>query len=238
MTLSTKAEPGSPAETWKRLAAERALALVRDGMVIGLGSGSTARYFIEGVARLVRDGVRVRAVASSRLTAALAAQAGIPLLDDLDRELDLAVDGADEIDPACNCVKGRGGALLREKIVAQAALRFVLVADDSKLVARLLRGPLPVEILPFLWRQTRRRIETLGGHGELRGGESAPVVTDNGNWILDVQFEEGIDAASLDGRLHAIAGVVEHGLFVGLARSAIVAGSAGIRVLGEPVSEA
>src|SRR5437899_9336298 len=121
-----------PEEAWKRLAAERALGLVRQGMLLGLGSGSTAAYFVEGLGRMVAAGLRVQAVATSAATASQARALGIPLLDRLERPLDLAVDGADEIDPALNCIKGRGGALLREKIVAQAARRFVLIADERK----------------------------------------------------------------------------------------------------------
>lgn len=225
-------------EQGKRLAAERALLLVRDGMLLGLGTGSTASYFIEGVGRLVAAGLRVSAAATSEETAGRARALRIPLLDAVDRPLDLAVDGADEIDPERNCIKGRGGALLREKIIAQAARRFVLIADDRKLVPRLGRGPLPVEVLPFLWTQTSRRIEALGGRPTLRGDPSAPFLTDNGNLVLDVTFQSIAEPEELDRRLKAIAGVIEHGLFIGLARTAIVGGAQGVRVLGEPVSEA
>jgi ribose 5-phosphate isomerase A len=220
------------------LAAERALALVRDGMAIGLGTGSTADYFIQGVGRLVASGMTLSAVPTSRETARKARALGITLLDGIDRPLDVAVDGADEIDPECNCVKGRGGALLKEKVVAQAARRFVLIADESKLVDRLGRGAVPVEILPFLWTQTSRRIEDLGGRPALRGGLESPYRTENGNLILDTSFAAITDPAGLDRALHAVAGVIEHGLFVGTACSAIVAGERGIRVLGESVSEA
>ena len=233
------AETGArPEERGKRLAAEQALGLVRDGMRLGLGTGSTAAYFIDGLGRLVAGGLRVAAVATSNETAARARALGIPLLDSVDGPLDLAVDGADEIDPTRNCIKGRGGALLREKIIAQAARRFVLIADERKLVPRLGRGPLPVEILPFLWTQTSRRIAALGGHPVLRGDASAPVLTDNGNLILDVTFGSIAEPEDLDRRLKAIAGVIEHGLFIGLARTAIIGGAVGVRVLGEPVSEA
>jgi ribose 5-phosphate isomerase A len=224
-----------PEEGWKRLAAEGALRLVGDGMVLGLGTGSTAFYFVEGLGRLVAGGLRVRAVATSAATASQAQALRIPLVDHLDRSLDLAVDGADEIDPALNCIKGRGGALLREKVIAQAAKRFVLIADAGKLVPRLGRGPLPVEVLPFLWEQTSRRIAELGGRPALRGDASAPFRTDNGNLVLDVAFGSIADPAALAVRLKAIAGVLEHGLFNGLARSAIVAGADGVRVLGEPL---
>src|ERR1700694_638496 len=155
-------------ESHKRAAAERALELVRPGTIVGLGTGSTARYFIDALGRRVRQGLKVQAVVTSVETRGLAEAAGIPVTDRIDGGLDLAVDGADEIDPAVNCIKGRGGALLREKIVAHASRRFILVADDSKLVGRLGRGPLPVEILPFLWEAPSRSIESLGGEPELR----------------------------------------------------------------------
>src|ERR1700724_1319127 len=175
-------------ESHKRAAAERALELVRPGTIVGLGTGSTARYFIDALGRRVRQGLKVQAVVTSVETRGLAEAAGIPVTDRIDCGLDLAVDGADEIDPAVNCIKGRGGALLREKIVAHASRRFILVADDSKLVGRLGRGPLPVEILPFLWEATSRSIESLGGRPELRLAAGEPYRTDNDNRALDTTF--------------------------------------------------
>jgi ribose 5-phosphate isomerase A len=218
-------------EAQKQAAAERALELVKPGTIIGLGTGSTARYFIEGLARKVRNGLRVQAVATSVETRAQAEAGGIPLTDRVDGSLDLAVDGADEIDPAVNCVKGRGGALLREKIVAHASRRFVLIADETKLVGRLGRGPVPVEILPFLCEATSRSIESLGGRPELRMGAGGPFMTDNGNLVLDTTF--GAVDAALGVALHAIPGVIEHGLFFGMARAAIVGSATGVRILGE-----
>src|SRR5438132_9514277 len=155
-------------ESQKRAAAERAVELVRPGMIVGLGTGSTARYFIDGLGRIVREGLGVQGVVTSDESRRLAAAAGIPIVDRIDAGLDLAVDGADEIDPTLNCIKGRGGALLREKIVAHASRRFILIADESKLVGRLGRGPVPIEVLPFLWEATSRSIESLGGRPELR----------------------------------------------------------------------
>jgi ribose 5-phosphate isomerase A len=218
-------------ESFKRAAAERAVELVRPGMIVGLGTGSTARYFIDGLGRKVGDGLKVLAVATSDESDRLARAAGIPIADRTAGELDLAVDGADEIDPALNCIKGRGGALLREKIVAHASRRFVLVADETKLVGRLGRGPLPVEILPFLWEATSRSIESLGGRPELRLAAGEPYRTDNGNLVLDTSF--GIVDASLGLALRGIPGVIEHGLFFGLARAAIIGTASGIRVMGE-----
>ncbi len=173
------------AEAQKQAAAERALELVKPGSIVGLGTGSTTRYFIEGLARKVRDGLQVRAVVTSLESRAQAEAGGITIRDSVDGSLDLAVDGADEIDPAVNCLKGRGGALLREKIVAHASRRFVLIADESKLVGRLGRGPVPIEILPFLWEVTRRSIESLGGRPQLRMAAGEPFTTDNGNLVLD-----------------------------------------------------
>jgi ribose 5-phosphate isomerase A len=218
-------------ESHKRAAAERAVELVRPGMIVGLGTGSTARYFIDGLGRKVGEGLNVQAVATSDESDRLAKAAGIPIADRIAGELDLAVDGADEIDPAINCIKGRGGALLREKIVAHASRRFVLVADESKLVGRLGRGPVPVEVLPFLWQATSRSIESLGGRPELRLAAGEPYRTDNGNLVLDTSF--GIVDAGLGLTLHGIPGVIEHGLFFGLARAAIIGSATGIRVMGE-----
>jgi ribose 5-phosphate isomerase A len=218
-------------ESHKRAAAERALELVRPGTIVGLGTGSTARYFINGLAQLVREGLKVQAVVTSLESRVQAEAAGISITDRIDGGLDLAVDGADEIDPALNCIKGRGGALLREKIVAYASRRFVLVADESKLVGRLGRGPVPVEILPFLWEATSRSIESLGGRPELRLAAGEPYRTDNGNLVLDTSF--GVVDAGLGLALHGIPGVIEHGLFFGMAKAAIIGSAVGIRVMGE-----
>jgi ribose 5-phosphate isomerase A len=219
------------AEAQKQAAAERALELVKPGSIVGLGTGSTARYFIEGLARKVRGGLQVQAVVTSLESRAQAEAGGITIRDSVDGSLDLAVDGADEIDPAVNCLKGRGGALLREKIVAHASRRFVLIADESKLVGRLGRGPVPIEILPFLWEVTSRSIESLGGRPQLRMAAGEPFTTDNGNLVLDTGF--GAVDVALGVALHAIPGVIEHGLFFGMARAAIVGSATGVRILGE-----
>ena len=218
-------------ESHKRAAAERALELVRPGTIIGLGTGSTARYFIDALARQVRKGFTVQAVATSLESRAQAEAGGIQIIDRIDGALDLAVDGADEIDPAVNCIKGRGGALLREKIVAHASRRFVLVADDSKLVGRLGRGPVPIEVLPFLWEATSRSIESLGGRPALRMTAGEPARTDNNNLVLDTSFGD-VDAG-LGLALRGIPGVIEHGLFFGMAKAAFLGSAAGIRILGE-----
>ena len=220
-------------ERLKRAAAEKALELVQDGMLLGLGSGSTARYFTEGVGRLVASGMKIRCVPSSRATAELAAELGIPIVQELLGAIDLAVDGADEVDPNLNLIKGRGGALFREKIVAAASKRFVVVVDESKLVKHLGVDALPVEVSPFLWRTTAERLIALGSSLTVRGGEEAPFITDNGNLILDLTFDGGIDSpVGLATAIKVTPGVVEHGLFVEMTDTCIVAGPAGPRMLG------
>ncbi len=223
-------------DNFKRAAAEKALELVRDGMLLGLGSGTTVRYFTEGLGRLVAGGMKVRGVPTSRATAAIAAANGISVVEELVGQIDLAVDGADEVDPSLGLIKGRGGALFREKLVAAASKRFVVVVDESKVVERLGAGVLPVEVLPFLWRTTAERLADLCSGLKVRGGEEAPYVTDNGNLILDLSFEDGIaDAPELGSSLKAVTGVVEHGLFIGMTDECIVGGASGPRVLTRPV---
>ncbi len=215
-------------EAAKRLAAEAALDLVRSGMLLGLGTGSTARHFIAGLA-----GRDVTCIASSAASAAQARDLGLRIIDDSDRRCDLTVDGADEIDPELGLIKGRGGALFREKLLALNSERFVVVADESKLVQRLGAGPLPVEVLPFLWRRTAGHFADRGIAWQLRGGEAGPFVTDNGNLILDLTVQGGIEEPlRLAAEIKLIPGVCEHGLFLGLASAVIIAGAGGIRTLG------
>jgi ribose 5-phosphate isomerase A len=217
----------------KHQAAEKALELVRDGMLLGLGSGSTANFFTEGLGRLVKAGMKVRAVPTSRATAELAAANGIPIVTELIGPIDLTVDGADEVDQALNLIKGRGGALFREKLVAAASKRFVVVIDESKVVKKLGVGVLPVEVSPFLWRSTAHRLASVATSLTVRGGEERPYVTDNGNLILDLMLAEGIaDPEVLAAALKAMTGVVEHGLFIGLTDTCIVAGPDGPLVVG------
>jgi ribose 5-phosphate isomerase A len=217
----------------KKTAAQKALELVQDGMLLGLGSGSTSRYFTEGVGRLVAGGMKLRCVPTSRATAEMAAELGIPIVQDPLGPIDLAVDGADEVDPVLNLVKGRGGALFREKLVAEAARRFVVIVDESKLVRQLGVGELPVEVLPFLWRTTAERLTALGASLTVRGGEETPYITDNGNLILNLVVEGGIkDAAAFGKALKGTTGVVEHGLFVDLTDTLIIGGPEGPKVVG------
>ncbi len=220
-------------EAFKKAAAEKALELVQDGMLVGLGSGSTARYFIDGVGRLVEGGMKLRGVPTSREAAELAATLGIPIVTEMIGQIDLAVDGADEVDPSLNLIKGRGGALFREKLVASASKRFVVVVDESKLVKELGVGVLPVEVLAFLWRTTAERVTGLGVSLTVRGGEESPFITDNGNLILDVTVPGGIkNPAELGVELKKMTGVVEHGLFVGMADTVIVANGDGPKAIG------
>jgi ribose 5-phosphate isomerase A len=212
----------------KRAAARRALELVRPGMVLGVGSGTTARFFTESLA-----GLRVAAVPTSRESAELARAAGVELLDDPTEPLDLAVDGADEVDPELRLVKGHGGALFREKMVALSARRFIVIVDDSKLVDRLGHTYVPVEVAPFLWRETAERLRGVGASWTLRGGEAQPYRTDNGNLIVDLRFPDGIeDPGATASSIKAVSGVLEHGMFLGLASGVIVAGQTGIHELG------
>jgi ribose 5-phosphate isomerase A len=229
-------------EALKRQAAEQAASQVQSGMILGLGTGSTARLFVEAVGRRLREGALrdIGGVATSERTAEQARALGIPVtsLNDLaPRRPDLAVDGADEIAPDLALIKGMGGALLREKIVETAAQRFVVIADESKLVARLgARTPVPVEVVRFGWRTLLPHLEQLGARPELRPqqGSSDPFVTDEGHYILDCWFGEIADPAALDARIRGRAGVVETGLFVGMASEAIVAGQAGVWVMQRP----
>jgi ribose 5-phosphate isomerase A len=215
----------------KRAAAERALDFVRSGMKLGLGTGSTAEAFLEVLAARVREGLHLRCAATSKRTAEKARALSIPI-DDLDAlaPLDLTVDGADEADHALTLIKGGGGALLHEKIVAASSQCMIVVADASKLVDRLGRFPLPVEVVPFGHVTTAGRIaHALGDLGyanvpaTLRSRASAPFITDSGNYIYDIALGAIENAAALARTLSAVPGVVEHGLFVGLAQKLIVA---------------
>lgn len=223
-------------EPFKQQAAERALALVESGMRVGLGSGSTARYVVEGLGARLHDRrlYDVVGVPTSDATAALAQAHGVPLSTlDAMPALDIAIDGADEIDPQLTLIKGLGGALLREKIVASAAKQFIVVADASKIVQHLgERAPVPVEVITFGVRLIEQQLRALGAKPTLRlAADGTPFVTDEGNSILDCRFAAIPEPAVLGAALHAIAGVVEHGLFVQMAQRAFVASAEGVRDL-------
>jgi len=222
----------------KRQAAARALEEVRDGMQLGLGTGSTAKHFVELLGERVKAGLKVIGVPTSEATRLDAERCGVKLttLDEIDH-LDLTVDGADEIDPDGAMIKGGGGALLREKIVAAASDRMIVIADDSKWVPTLGRFPLPIEVNRFGLKATELAIGRaaaglgLSGPLVLRTRDGAPFVTDGGHLIIDASFGRIPDSRALSSALHAIPGVVEHGLFLGMASAAILAGPDGIEKL-------
>lgn len=223
----------------KREAARQALSYVHDGMRLGLGTGSTAAHFVDLLGERVKDGLKIVGVPTSQATHRQAEALGIPLatLDEMP-ELDLCIDGADEIGPGLSLIKGGGGALLREKIVAQACRSMVVIADESKMVETLGRFPLPLEVIPFGFGATRLKIERLAEKYGLPKVMTLRIkpdghvfVTDGGHHILDCQFQRLDDPASLAAELVAIPGVVEHGLFLGLAQIACIADRATVRIL-------
>jgi ribose 5-phosphate isomerase A len=226
-------------ETQKRAAAARALELVEPGMRLGLGTGSTARHFVELLGERVRAGLRVVAVPTSEVTQRDAQRLGVPLTTlEETPALDLTVDGADEISPDLSLIKGGGGALLREKIVASASARMVVIADESKWVATLGRFPLPIEVVPFGLAATRRAVEAAAAAAHCPGPavlrqtkDGLPFVSDCGHWILDAALGRIPDPGARADRLARIAGVVEHGLFIGLAQTAILASLDGVRLV-------
>jgi ribose 5-phosphate isomerase A len=224
-----------PHAAQKRDAAEAAAALVTDGMVVGLGTGSTAFFAIAALIRRVSEGLRITAIPTSEHSAAQAREGGIVLTDFSKTErVDLTIDGADAIAlGSLNLIKGLGGALLREKIVAAASRRLIIVADSSKLVERLgIATPVPVEVVPFGWQATASRITRLGARVELRRDINGETFrSDGGNFILDCHVGEIDDPAELDHHLQSIVGVVETGLFIGRTSESFIAGESGVRRL-------
>ena len=222
----------------KRAAAARALESVRDGMVLGLGTGSTIRFFLDLLGERVRSGALagVVGVPTSRRTADISRRLGIRVSRlRAQPRMDLTVDGADEVDPHGNLIKGLGGALLREKIVAQASGRLIIIVDDSKVVKRLgTRSPLPVEVTRFGASRHQAFVTGLGAGVTLRReADGSPYLTSNGNYILDASFPRGIeDPVALDAALRARAGIVENGLFLGMTSLAVVAAPEGVRTIG------
>jgi ribose 5-phosphate isomerase A len=227
------------ADQLKRHAAARAVEEVRTGMRVGLGTGSTARHFVELLAAKMASGLSVVGVPTSEATRADAERLGIPLTTlDETPELDLTVDGADEIDPNLYAIKGGGGALLREKIVAAASARMIVIADSTKLVPVLGKFALPIEVMPFGLGAIRRSVEKTvaaagcpGPAGLRRGKDGLPFVTDGGHFLLDAAIERIPDPPRLAAMLAGIPGVVEHGLFVGLVQTAFIADSGGVRAI-------
>ena len=209
----------------KKNAAERAVEYVKDGMTIGLGTGTTAYWAILKLGQKIREGLHINAVATSLATEKLANENNIPIVPFSEvRSIDLAIDGADEVDAKKNLIKGGGGALTREKIIAYNSKKFIVVVDESKLVEQLGKFPLPVEILPFGAELTVKRISLMAGEAKIRQAKVGNYITDNGNLIVDCRFGAIADPASLDAALKTIPGVVETGLFLNNRVGAVVAG--------------
>ena len=227
------------ADSLKRAVGVRAAELVDGGMRLGLGTGSTVAHFLVALAERLNGGalIDVVGVPTSLRTAREAQELGIPLTSLTETPvLDLTIDGADEVDPELNLIKGLGGALLREKMVAQASRRLAIMVDDGKMVPALgTRCPVPVEVVQFEWEVHGPFVKSLGADAVLRvGPDGEPMVTDNGNYILDCYFPGGIDdAESIDSVIRARAGVVESGLFLGMATEVLVSGAAGVRTLSK-----
>lgn len=219
----------------KIAAAESAVTQVTDGMIVGLGSGSTAAFAVSALGRRVQEGLRIVGIPTSENTAAQARALGIPLSGLAEQpQVDITIDGADEVEEGnLNLIKGRGGALLREKIVASASKKLVIVVHSSKLVKQLgMNDPVPVEVVPFGWQATARYLSNLGAKPSLRrNADGEPFHSDSGNYILDCTFESIVSAESLARQLDHVVGLVEHGLFIGLTSEVHLAGASGVRIL-------
>jgi ribose 5-phosphate isomerase A len=224
-----------PLQQFKQSAAEAAVGLVQSGMIVGLGTGSTAKLAVEALGRRVRDGLRIVGIPTSEYTARQARDLGIRISSLAEHaEIDLTIDGADEIQRGTlDLIKGGGGALLREKVIASSSRRLIIIADDTKLVDWLgVHFSVPVEVVQFEWQATERKLKKLGAQTTLRqSSEEKPFVTDSGNFIVDCRFSPIQAPAELDQQLNSVVGVVEHGLFLKMTSQAIVAGPDGVKVL-------
>ena len=208
----------------KQRSAEAACEYVKDGMIVGLGTGSTAEFAVKKIGELVRNGLSIRGIPTSDATKILAESEGIPLIDFSETMfIDLTIDGADEIDANLNMIKGGGAALLREKIVASASREEIIIVNGSKLVQQLGTFPLPVEVIPFGWQVVFNQLESLQGNPELRLKQGQPSVTDQGNFIIDCHFRKIENPEQLEQHLNMIPGVVENGLFINLCTRMIMA---------------
>jgi ribose 5-phosphate isomerase A len=219
----------------KMAAAESAVGLVRDGMIVGLGSGTTAAFAVSNLGKRVKQGLHILAIPTSERTAAQARALGIPISSLAEEpDVDITIDGADQVEEgSLDLIKGHGGALLREKIVATASKRLVIIIHSSKLVSRLaIDEPVPVEVVPFGWQGTARRLSDLGANAFLRRNpDGDPFHSDGGNYIVDCTFKTGVSAAPLAKELDHVVGLVEHGFFIGMTSEVHVAGGAGVRIL-------
>ncbi|WP_324609862.1 ribose-5-phosphate isomerase RpiA [Oceanobacillus damuensis] len=223
----------SEQEKMKKAVGEKAATFVKDGMKVGLGSGSTVYWMIRKLGELVENGLDVEGIPSSMQTEQWANEFGVPLTDFARvKELDITIDGADEVDENLHLIKGGGAALFREKIIAQAARKLIIIVDSSKMVTNLGQYPLPIEVLPFAWERTANEISKLGCSPELRKKDGEILITDNGNYILDCPFDVITDPAMLNTNIKEIAGVVETGLFIGMADKIIVGDSEEINIVG------
>lgn len=222
-------------DEFKALAGEAAAEELRDGMIVGLGTGSTAKFAVDAIARRMTKGLRIIGIPTSEKTGEQARGLGIPLSTVAEHDrIDVTIDGADEVEAGTlNLIKGLGGALLREKIVASATNRLIIIVDESKLVPQLgTNDPIPVEVVPFEWQSTERRLQRMGGNPVLRKNAAGEVfITDGGHYILDCRFGKLARAAETEQQLNNTVGVVEHGLFLGMTGLVIVGGSGGIRTL-------
>ena len=217
------------ADQAKELSAQKSLEFVQDGMVVGLGSGTTATHFIKLLGERVKQGLKVRGIASSKASEELARSLSIPITDfHACLEIDVAIDGADEVTHRLELIKGGGGALLREKIVASASKRFIIVADARKLVDRLGKFPLPVEVIPMASPLVARKLQALGLTPKVRMAAGSEFITDEGNLILDCEGPQIEDPYRLAASIRQIVGVVEHGLFLDMAERALIAGDADV----------
>jgi ribose 5-phosphate isomerase A len=220
-------------EEMKRIAAEKAVELIEDGMIIGLGTGSTVKYALKKIGERVSKGLDIKGIPTSNHTKKLATEYKIPLtkLNEYE-EIDLTIDGADEIDSDLNLIKGGGGALTREKIIAYHSKKVLIIADDSKVVKSLgIDFPLPVEVVKYAWKATKKSLEKFECVCTLRKIFDDPFITDNGNYIIDCEFNRISEPDQLEQELNMIPGVVENGLFIGLADKAIVGSTQGIMTL-------
>lgn len=220
-------------EELKKLAGEKAVEYVQDGMILGLGSGSTVEYSIKKLGKLVKGGLKIKGIPTSVHTKRIATEENIPLTTlEENPDIDLTIDGADEVDSNLNLIKGGGGALTREKIIAYHSKQVIIIVDDSKVVKALgIDFPLPVEVLKFGWTSTKKVLETFNCNANIRKIMSEPFITDNSNYILDCEFEKIDNPEQLEIDLNSIPGVVENGLFIGLVSKVIIGGKQGIVTL-------